>query len=179
MGDFFGTQSDYVYFFYGLGFLFLSIICFHIRKDRRYGLPWVLLGMFGLFHGLNEWGEIFKISYEIDIVFSIIHLVILGISFLFLFEFARVGFIRGSRLDLDPAIYLVVFVLALYGLRQGIAGLNVSLRYFLGLPAGLFAAWVIYHRSRSDKAAGRPLVFLSVTLAFYALRCCSQSDETC
>ncbi len=94
MQNFFNTQLDYIYFFYGLGFLFLCLICFNIEKEKLHKFPWLLLGAFGLFHGLTEWTEMFLIIYGTHPVLEILNVSLLAISFLTLFEFSRIRFLR-------------------------------------------------------------------------------------
>jgi len=167
MNKFFQGQYDYIYFFYGLSFLFLFIVCFALEKGKLGKLPWLLLGLFGLMHGLSEWMEIYAINAEVGQIFTIAHLAVLGISYLFLFEFARQGFwrIRKKSFFIYPVISLLIFFSSKYGL----SGLGIALRCFLGLPAGLFAAWVIYKISKSEPNDRKVLFILSLVMAFYAL----------
>jgi len=94
MKDFFEGQFDYIYFFYGLSFFLLGVIYFSIDKPRLYKIPWRLLGLFGITHGLNEWLEMLQIIYGKFQPLSILNLFILVASFIFLLEFARIGLYR-------------------------------------------------------------------------------------
>lgn len=167
MGDLFKTQFDYIYFFYGLGFFFLAIICYNIRNDQRYGLRWPLLGAFGLIHGLNEWGDIYEISYGGNFIFSIVHLVILGISYFALFEFGRARLLRKGKAAISPKVYIILLALAFLGLRYGFNGMNATFRYFLGFPAALVSGCAIIISSRADISKRRPLLVLSAVLILY------------
>ncbi|MBF0522562.1 MAG: hypothetical protein HQL24_05845 [Candidatus Omnitrophica bacterium] len=169
MRNFFNIQYDYIYFFYGLAFFFLAIICFGIRKDRRHGLPWFLLGMFGLIHGINEWLEIFPVIFGSSDAFSIGHLIILGLSYLFLFEFARSGFSRGGKTIIGVWIYPIILVLVLLGGRYGFSEFNIASRYFIGFPAGIFASLVIFRGAQLEPAGRKSLLTLSIAMALYSI----------
>ncbi|UCC65543.1 MAG: sensor histidine kinase [Anaerolineae bacterium] len=85
-----------LYFVYGQAFIILGIVT-GLRWQRRSRLelarplPW--LAAFGLAHGLNEWGYIFiplQATYLPDSVVRVMvlaHLLLLAVSFLFLFQF--------------------------------------------------------------------------------------------
>lgn len=167
--DFFKGQYDYLYFFYGLALFFLAVICFNLEESRPQRLPWFLLGLFGLLHGINEWSRIPAITGGDNNVFPVIRAIILGISYLFLLEFARAGLLRlkGKRLGLWVYWPLLILVV-LGGLKYGLNGLNAALRYFMGIPAGLFSAWFIYQVSKSEPRERKSLLALSIILVFYA-----------
>lgn len=169
MSEFFKGQYDYIYFFCGLAFFFLAIVCFSIGKDKRSKLRWVLLGLFSFTHGINEWLEIITISYSTSYIFSIAHLIVLGISYLFLFEFARAGFSQAGKKVIGLWIYPVIIALSFLGFKHGLGGLNVTVRYFLGFSAGLFSAWVIDRATKLEPEEKHPLIILSVTMVLYAV----------
>lgn len=169
MSDFLKGQYDYIYFFYGLSFLFLSIICFALGKERPARLPWSLLGLFGFLHGINTWIEVYIINSAQLRIFSIIRPGLLASAYLLLFEFARQGFSRIKGKILGLWVYLVILPLAFLGTRFGILGLVITLRYFLFLPAGLFCSWVIYKTSKTGVAGSKTLFVLSLLIASHTL----------
>lgn len=168
MRNFFNVQFDYIYFFYGLAFFLLAIICLSIRRDQRQ-LPWLFLGLFGLVHGINEWMEIFVIGFEPNGIFPLVHVMILGLSYLFLFEFARRGFLMRDQKVLGLWIYPIPLILAFLGIKYGTTGLNISFRYFLGFPAGLLTSLVIFRASKLYPSERRPLLILSTAMFFYSI----------
>jgi len=169
VSDFFRGQYDYIYFFYGLSICLLGVIAIGLARSRPRNLLWLLLGLFGLVHGANEWLEIVEINFGENRILSIIHLVVLAVSYLFLFEFARSGFLRLKGKILSRWVYLPIFILVFLGTKYGQIGLNATLRYFLGFPSGLFSAWIIYQAYKLEPKQAKPLLILSITLVSYAL----------
>ena len=55
MSTFFQGQMDYIFFFYGLAFIGLGVVCYILSKEVNQRLPWVWLALFGFTHGVNEW----------------------------------------------------------------------------------------------------------------------------
>lgn len=55
MSTFFQGQLDYIFFFYGLAFIGLGVVCYILAKEVNQRLPWIWLALFGLTHGANEW----------------------------------------------------------------------------------------------------------------------------
>ena len=167
--EFFRGQFDYICFFYGLAFFFVGIICFSIRKDSRRRLPWVMLGLFGFTHGINEWMDVYAISYVESYFVSLVHLTILGLSYVFLFEFARAGFLRAGKKIVGAWIYPLILIPAFYGMRYGLDGLNAGFRYFIGFPACIFSGFVIFRAPGKDPSGRRPLIMLGVIMAIYGI----------
>ncbi len=93
--DFFTRNLDIVFGIYGLSFFFMGIVILiqiQKRKDSSFKLSRVIgiLAGFGLSHGLNEWLEMFAIikGYHSEI-FNLMQLMVLTLSYIFLFEFGR------------------------------------------------------------------------------------------
>lgn len=55
MKEFFQAQLDYIFFLYGLSFIILSVICFHLGRLKKDNLPWPLFGVFAFAHGIIKW----------------------------------------------------------------------------------------------------------------------------
>lgn len=140
MADFLKLQLDYVYFFYGLSFLAMAEICFLLDKSERNLLPWNLLGLFGLFHGANEWLDMLALSLGDSFLFSVVRAVVMAGSFLFLIEFGRAGtkniFGRGP----GRWIYLPLIAFAMTGIPSGVPSFNATARYSLGLVGGVVSS---------------------------------------
>ncbi|MBF0479137.1 MAG: sensor histidine kinase [Candidatus Omnitrophica bacterium] len=169
MQNFFNVQYDYVYFFYGLAFFLLSILCFSLRHDREQLLPWFWLGLFGLVHGLNEWMEILEINHDLSFTFSAAHLAVLFFSYICFWEFARIGFrLQGKKLG-SLWVYAFILPLAFSGIQGGLLGLNITFRYFVGFPAGVLSAWIIFSASQANPSKRNSLRVLSIGLFVYAI----------
>jgi signal transduction histidine kinase len=169
MMDFLRGQFDYIYFFYGLSFLFLALICFNIDQKRTHALPWFLLGFFGLVHGANEWLDLVVITYGHNRFLSVAQPVFLGVSYILLLEFALIGSRRlGNRALVRRWVYLLLFGMLFLAAQSGDDGLEAGIRYFLGFPSVSLAAVMVFQAARVERKERLPLYALSVILVFYA-----------
>jgi PAS domain S-box-containing protein len=166
-----GYHLDYIYFIYGLSFITLAAVCFSFRKIGDRSLPWDWLCLFGLVHACNEWLDLIALSAGDMKLLFIARLCVLALSYIFLFEFARRGIRTIFNKKTSPWLYLPFLLGALSGWMWGLSGLNATIRYFLGLPAGVLSAWITYRSSwsRTKTAVCLSLVMLSVALGLYAL----------
>lgn len=169
MRDFFKGQYDYIYFFYGLAFLFLAVICFSLCRDKSRRLPWSLFGLFASAAGINVWLELLIVVYGRTRIIALIQPVISVIPNLFLFEFARSGLRARALKSFKPWLYLPLIILALSGARLGFGGFKAFLNYFMVIPAGIIAAWVIYANSGLEATGRKPLIWLSIMLASFTV----------
>jgi len=164
------TQLDYVFFFYGFGFVVLAAICF-LNAGRNAILPWRLLGFFGLTHGLNEWLDMLALSVGDSPAFRALRIGVMAISFIFLVEFGRSGL--RSISGRGPRAWATVVLLALgcAGWIHGWAGLNVTLRYSLCFVGALWSALAVAkaRRAECDLADRRTLGVLAVLFASYGV----------
>lgn len=167
--DFFKSQYDYMYFFYGLAFFILAAICFSLGKDRFRNIPWVILGLFSLVHGLYEWVNM-AVVFGADIHrFSGIHLAMLMVSYMLLFEFARSTLFGRKWRWLVIIIYAFIIAAVSRNLRYNPAVLNAVTHYFLGFPASILAAGAMIFTSRLETKGRGPLLFLGAIMVFYAI----------
>ncbi len=169
MKGLFEGQFDYIYFFYGLSFFLLGVICFSIGKARLHRIPWGLLGLFGITHGLNEWLEMLQVIFGKIKPLTIVNLFVLTISFLFLLEFARVGLYRIKGKIIKRWIYLPILLLIFLSYRFGIDSCYLAIRYLLGFSGAYFASRIIYEFYRIRLKNHRSLVFFSSLMALYAV----------
>ncbi|MBF0498218.1 MAG: GGDEF domain-containing protein, partial [Deltaproteobacteria bacterium] len=91
MVDFFKNQMDYIFFFYGLAFIFLYATTQALNRQTNRRLPWQWLGFFSLTHGANEWLDMLVAAFRDNLQFAAIRLIVMACSFLFLLEFGRAG----------------------------------------------------------------------------------------
>jgi hypothetical protein len=84
-------QMDYIYFLYGLSLIFLSVVCYTLKREKKSDLPWLWLGLFGLTHGLSKWLEFLTIITGPRPIIEIIKLSLLISSYLFLLNFGRLA----------------------------------------------------------------------------------------
>ena len=62
MSEFFKSQIDYIFFFYGAAFLLLIPICLFLRGRMNRQMAWTWLAWFGATHGVNEWLDLLALS---------------------------------------------------------------------------------------------------------------------
>lgn len=169
MSKFLIDQLDYIYFIYGLAFILLAAICSVMyRRQEETHLPWVLLGLFGLSHGVNEWLDMLAISLGTLPIFTTIRLIIMIISFIFLLEFGRQGYNGTSSRTLKAWIYLPLLAILIAGYSLGTSGLNAASRYSFCLTGGVLSAIALYKTSRRFHSA-RYLSITGILMLLYTL----------
>ncbi|MCE5277567.1 MAG: response regulator [Planctomycetaceae bacterium] len=162
MSEFLLSELDFIFLLYGLSFLLLAAVC--LSRGRKDAISWRWLGLFGLFHGANEWLDLLSISVADTMVFTGIRVTVMAVSFIFLLEFARGGLatLRGKA----PAVWvcLPLLVMAIVGsLGHGWAGINVGIRTVVGFLAAAGAAGVLW--AHSTAAPARQKLWLRVLAA--------------
>lgn len=169
MKEFLKGQFDYIYFFYGFSLFLMALICFGLARKEKRGLPWMLLSLFASLNGLSVWLDMLMIMHGRDSVIAILNLSVLAISYLFLFEFARVGLLKLKGKRITRWIYF--FLLAFFSLsyKFSLSGWLTAVHYFLAFPSTYFAARIIYDFSRRIKDGKGPLTALSAMLSLYAV----------
>ena len=84
-------NMDVVFFIYGAAFVtFGGAVLLYPKNNELYlaKIFW-LLGMFGVMHGINEWLDMWKLIKGDNALLTSTRLLILLVSFMFLFEFGR------------------------------------------------------------------------------------------
>ncbi|MEI7671776.1 MAG: diguanylate cyclase [Deltaproteobacteria bacterium] len=170
MADFFKENLDYIFFCYGLAFVILAAVCVSLQKAERERLPWRILGLFGLTHGIAEWADLTALQIGDSTFFLAVRSILMTISFLFLMEFGREGGIRLR--GKGPGRWVLLLPLAFTaagGMAAGWVGMNTATRYALGLPAGLWAASSLYrYAGMQTETARRLLTAASILTGLYA-----------
>ncbi|MCX5678703.1 MAG: ATP-binding protein [Candidatus Omnitrophica bacterium] len=101
--------------------------------------------------------------------FSVIRSTMFTVSYIFLFEFARSSLFGPKGRWKAIIIYGAVLAAVSYNQKYDEAWLNAGIRYFIGLPAGLFASGAVIFASRSEKSGRGSLLFLGIMMALYAV----------
>lgn len=143
--DFFVRNLDIVFFFYGLSFAVMAIaILVQPRRKSIFRLAdviWILAG-FGITHGINEWLDMFAIiKWPHSNLFNLIRLVILAISFIFLYEFGRRLISLETKEVLNKWSTVILCFLVLVGILVFKQEPSIWLRYLLCLPGGILSAF--------------------------------------
>ncbi|MEQ8224006.1 MAG: PP2C family protein-serine/threonine phosphatase, partial [Candidatus Eremiobacterota bacterium] len=140
-------QMDYIYFLYGLSLIFLSVVCYTLKREKKSDLPWLWLGLFGLTHGLSKWLEFLTIITGPRPIIEIIKLSLLISSYLFLLNFGRLAIT-----SLKIWIFLPLLCLSFTGIFiNEPEGFAIFPRYFLGIPGGILTLITLFLRSRKEK----------------------------
>jgi PAS domain S-box-containing protein len=161
-------QLDYVFFFYGTGFVLLGAVCWLLRR-REGAFGWGWLAGFGFLHGLNEWLDLVALLFGSGQVFSLIRLSVGWASFVFLVEFARRGIARGVKWPCGWYWTAGLVAASCLGLLWGWSGLGATVRYFVGFPGALGAAWVLWRRAKARGLGRRALELSALAMALYAV----------
>jgi diguanylate cyclase (GGDEF)-like protein/PAS domain S-box-containing protein len=148
MNTFFQGQMDYIFFFYGLAFIGLGVVCHILAKEVKLRLAWGWLGLFGFIHGANEWLDLVALSWGDGAWFGALRWAVMTASFLCLVEFGRLGLTRSRGRGPGRGLLVVLCLGAGLGALDGWAGLNATTRYFLGLVGSLGAGWALFAESR-------------------------------
>src|SRR4030043_1020685 len=171
MTEFFKTQTDYIFFFYGLAFMVMAGACLAMREEERRALPWRLLSLFGIIHGLNEWMDLLARNLLKNEIFTLLASVFLLISFLILVGFARAAYRRVLGKGPGRWIFLPLLLISLIGgLLFGWKGFGVFTRYGLGLVGGLWSSYVFFRAAQvQDRRRGFWLKSVGIGMGLYAL----------
>lgn len=169
MREFFSGQMDYLFFSYGLAFILLFAACLSLQQQQKKLHPWGWLASFGLTHGINEWLDMLALSLGDSEPFQWIRVVVLGISFLCLFEFGRLTAERLKYLRIGRWIYWPLLLVVMLELPQGAVVVNAVLRYSVGLTGGLLAALALGRSACGRKVGSRGMAAGAVAMAVYAV----------
>jgi len=148
MHTFLQGQMDYIFFFYGLSFIGLGVVCYILSKEVRQRLPWIWLALFGLTHGLNEWLDLVALPRQDGLWFAACRWVVMTTSFFFLLEFGRLSLSRQQERMPGRWVLVVLALAAAMGAVHGLSGLNATTRYALGLVGSLWAGWALVQEGR-------------------------------
>ena len=169
MHEVISRQLDYIFFFYGLAFILLAVVTLALNRIDKDRLPWRWLIFFGLSHGINEWLDMAAISFGNHRYFTLIRLLVLGLSFIFLLEFSRRGLEKLKGLKISPFFTVFLLTITPWGLLYGLPGLSVSIRYILGLTGALATAYTFQIFRRQFYIQNKPLGVAVCSFYFYAV----------
>ncbi|MBW6472807.1 MAG: hypothetical protein K0B14_06760 [Anaerolineaceae bacterium] len=172
IAQFLELNRNLIQFFYGLVFFSLGLTTAlqsrsYSRLELARSLKW--LAVFGLIHGLCEWGELLillqsaNLNLETIFFWPAVQLLALGASFAALFMFGVSLTIRDLKrrwLYAIPASIFVLWGTTVYGVLlpaiqdqevwRNIG--NALARYFLSLPGGLLSALALHQYTRREIA---------------------------
>ena len=177
INNLFQGQLDYVFFFQGLAFFLISVVCLFFRGQEHQRLPWLWLGLFGLTQGLAAWTQLLAVSFGQQTMLPVVAGGLKMVSLICLTEFGRAGFSRTR--GQDGGWWLLTLLLMITGLGglKGWLGIQLAGGYALGLVGGLWATAAIMTAGRvgedshlgSRWVAGGCLGLLILTIALFPL----------
>jgi PAS domain S-box-containing protein len=164
----FFEQLDYIFFWCGLGFILLAITCLRMsREEKKFELPWIWLGLFGLLHGLQKWLDIPALSLPDPAFFKVAGTVVFAASLAALFEFGRRGW-KAQR-GRAPGAWLVLALLALGlpGWLSEFQGPKIVCRCLLGATGALLVA-IVFWRAGTYKDTSERLGLQAASMSMLA-----------
>jgi diguanylate cyclase (GGDEF)-like protein len=171
MAAFFATQLDFIFFFYGLAFVLLGVVCFAVARVPGRGNCWIALGLFALLHGAGEWLDLIALAVADSSIFAVARIVVMAGSFLLLLEFARQKAIRFGARPMGRYLYAIMILLVAIG--GAVGGLSVAAalaRYVIGFFAALAASLVFFaHASNFSGTTKRLALLAAAGFALYAV----------
>ena len=148
MRNFLIHNLDYIYLFYGAAFLLLGTasLVFYLREKHKKTptLAWGCLVLFGFLHGFNEWFDMVVLSCADSSCWLRERNIILGLSFLFLFEFFRRSLYLLKNAKIGFWVYIPFVALTAVFNAGCFPCFESSIRYALGLPAALGASYIFW-----------------------------------
>ncbi|MBI3363239.1 MAG: sensor histidine kinase [Chloroflexi bacterium] len=196
LADFFAQNIILIYFLYGLAFFSMGLaVLLESGKASEIRLARALLplGVFGLMHGVHEWGEMFQKILAITSDYrplpdqEALRLLWLVVSFAALVVFGMMLIvdsndpIRSRKVWLVPVVLTIVWLGGVPLLRavapttdDWLAAADVWARYTLGIPAGVLAAWGLVRQQRSFREQGlvrfgRDSLWAAVAFGWYGV----------
>ena len=151
-----------VYFFYGLAFFILGLVlALASRQTSEFKFVQAIkpLAAFGILHGVHEWMEMFQIIAVLTkgrtttLLENVAWLALLGISFVMLLAFGLILLsppeIKGWRkywpifalVGAWAVTAVIVYLVLKPSPAEFMTQADVLIRYFLGIPGALLAAW--------------------------------------
>lgn len=161
---------DYLIFSSGVAFVLPALSCAFLGRGRTGYRPWIGLLGFGLFYGLGLWLDLVQLGFGRSGTAADLRLALLAASYLCLLEFGRDGSIRlGGKNQPGAWLYGALLLgVAIAGVAEP-AWLNLSIHYFLGCPAGVWAAWTLRAAAGRDSSVQRWLELAAAVMAVFAV----------
>lgn len=171
--------SVFTFLAYGLAFFSLGIIILvYPRRAIRFNLAGSLglIGLFGIFHGINEWIDITHLLLIREpALLQAARLVFLPLSFFCLLRFGVKALAREKAgrplLRQLPAVLLAAWAVLVFASGQKMVTADVLARYLLGLPGSFltaYALWVHVPEFSGQKRPGAVLAIKISAVAFIA-----------
>jgi PAS domain S-box-containing protein len=164
------VSPDYLTFLYIFGCIQFSMILWMRGEFSDQRLPWIWAAIANVLAGVSGLLDLFSFSMpQVGILYPA-SILLNGLAWLALFEFARKGIQLHHRRGITAWVYLpVLALLSLAGLG-GLSGIDLNTRLFLASPVAIFAGWVIWQDAQNEKGRRKSSeCTLAVLLAVHVL----------
>jgi diguanylate cyclase (GGDEF)-like protein len=171
MAAFLRDQLDFIFFFYGLAFILLSVTCLAVVKNQGGGEAWAMLGGFAFVHGIGEWLDLTALIIGDAPAFAIARTALMAASYILLMEFARLEAIRlGLKLPRRWIYALLALLVSYVGVAENIVAANIAARYAIGFVGAMGASLVLAWQARSFAGTAKGFALsASAGFALYAV----------
>ena len=168
--NWFVNQLDYIYLWYGISFLLLSVICFRLVYLQPAGrISWKWLGLFAALHGLNEWLDMFAMAVTSNWL-DLLRPAMLTLSFTALIGFCASALKDQTAKGLGRFFFIVPLLLCSVASFWGVEVFKAVVRYTMAFPGALLASWILFSETRHTVAKRRyGLVAAAVAFLVYAV----------
>jgi PAS domain S-box-containing protein len=168
--DFLSSQIDYVFFLYGLSFFILAGVSFLLVKSGDKDISWFWLGLFGIFHALNEWSGLAALIIGNSFSLRFARLAVVIISFFCLIEFSRKNLNKpGLKIAGLPVYAAALFLVYLGWFYRGLRGAAGAAYFLIGFVAAFSASFIFFLLAARIKPKLKPwLALAGIVFGFYA-----------
>lgn len=140
-----------------------------MQKTKNQIFPWSSLGYFGLVHGIVPWLEIISIIFGDSKFFYSLRIILLIISYIFLFDFGIKGCNKIKACNLKSWIIALPIIISFTGIFYGLKAFEILSSYTIGLISCVCAAILLYKFSKNNEQnQSKYLVSASCALFLYA-----------
>ena len=170
MFNFLQPQLDFIYFFYGLAFVFLGMVSFLLKRQNSSRMPWHWLGAFGILHGVNKWYDMIALTTGSNIYWlEALRLFFLVLSFVCLFEFGRQSRNQHAKNKISLWVYLFLTAALLGGWQMDKeTGLEVFSWCLIGIPGAIGAGMALWSFSNTSHEHKNKICFGAIAFWLYA-----------
>ena len=171
MHAFLQAQLDFIYFFYGLTFVFLGMVSFLLKRQISSKMPWQWLGAFGILHGFNKWYDMIDLSLTTSSYWlEVLRLFFLILSLVCLFEFGRQSWNQFHETKIGLWVYIVILVSLLFGWQfDKQIGLEVFSVCLVGISGAVGAGFALWKFSNTSNEHKNKVCFGAIAFWLYAL----------
>ena len=157
----FSGHIDGIFCVHGIFSLWLATVAQALWRLGNAQRPWKWFGGFALIYSIHQCLEMLIFSLGDGPVFGAVRALLMGAAFFALLEFNRARCAESNRPVPGRWIYFPLCILIAFALFTGFFLRDILIRSAVGLPAGLWTAWTLWHEPTPQKS--RPGIFLKVT----------------